>query len=326
MSLTRIIKEIGHGCRGAGDLTFEDARRLYGAMLDGGVPELELGSILTALRMKGESLPELLGFGQALSERVYGLEPPAGVRPVVLPSYNGARNEPNLLPLLALWLKRLGVPVLMHGTLEGHGRVASVYILRELGVMPSASLYQAQQALENERFAFVPTAVLSPGLAVLLSLRSRMGVRNSAHVLAKLLDPFEGASLRVVNAGHRGYLEKMREIFLATGSSALLLPGTEGEPFANPRRRPQLEYFHNGEAAVLFAEELGPIRILPGFPRDCDAHTTATWSRQVLAGEAPLPMPLVNQLACCLYGSGLTQELVQAKAIVAVETGSLSPA
>ncbi len=325
MSLTRIIKEIGRGCESAGELSFEDARQLYGTMLDGGVPELELGAILTALRMKTESVPELLGFHQALNERVYRLEPPGEVRPVVLPSYNGARRQLNLLPLLALWLRRLGVPVLMHGTLEGHGRVASAYILRELGIMPCASLAQAQRTLEHERFAFVPTAVFSPGLAALLSLRNRLGVRSSAHVLAKLLDPFAGASLRVVNVSHPGYREKMREFLLATGASALLLQGTEGEPFADPLRRPQLEYFHNQEAAVLFEAELDPIRALPGLPQEHDAHSTALWTRQVLAGEAPLPMPLVNQLACCLYGSGRTHDLVQAKAIVAVETGSLAP-
>jgi hypothetical protein len=37
----------------------------------------------------------------------------------------------------------------------------------------------------------------------------------------------------------------------------------------------------------------------------------------------PLPLPLVNQIACCLYGAGYTQDLNQAKAIAAVETGSL---
>lgn len=326
MSLTRIIKEIGRGCRGAIDLSFEDARQLYGAMLDGGVPELELGAILTALRMKTESVPELLGFYQALSERVYRLDLPGEVRPVVLPSYNGARAQPNLLPLLALWLRRLGVPVLIHGTLEGHGRVASAYILRELGIMPCASLAQAQQALQNEQFAFVPTAVFSPGLAALLSLRNRLGVRSSAHKLAKLLDPFDGTSLRVVDVGHDDYREKMREFLFATGARALLLQGTEGEPFADPLRRPQLEYFHDQQATVLFEAELDPIRALPGLLQECDAQSTAQWTRQVLAGEAPLPLPLVNQLACCLYGSGRTQDLVQAKAIVAVETGSLVPA
>ena len=100
---------------------------------------------------------------------------------IILPSYGGARQRPNLLPLLALLLQRFGVPVLMHGMLTGSGRVASVYILRELGIMPCANMAQAQDGLDNEGIAFVPTALLAPGLAELLSLRARLGVRSSAH-------------------------------------------------------------------------------------------------------------------------------------------------
>ena len=47
------IREIGRGPRGARSLAQDDARQLYAAMLDGGVPDLELGAIILALRMKG---------------------------------------------------------------------------------------------------------------------------------------------------------------------------------------------------------------------------------------------------------------------------------
>ena len=129
------------------------------------MPELELGAILIALRMKPEALPELLGFHGALNDRLCRLSAPSGkAQPVVLPSYNGARDQPNLLPLLALLLQRFGVPVLMHGPLNGNGRIASVYILRELGIMPCVSRAQAQQALDTSGIAFAPTAVLAPEL------------------------------------------------------------------------------------------------------------------------------------------------------------------
>jgi hypothetical protein len=36
-----------------------------------------------------------------------------------------------------------------------------------------------------------------------------------------------------------------------------------------------------------------------------------------------MPLPLVNQIACCLYGAGYTVDMNQAKAIAAVQTGSL---
>jgi anthranilate phosphoribosyltransferase len=327
MIFAHFIKEIGRGAEGARELSQADACRLFGAMLDGGVPDLELGAILIAYRVKSESVAELIGFHDALAERLFRLKAPAVKSlPVVLPSYNGARHQPNLLPLLALLLARFGVPVLVHGALNGDGRVASAYIFRELGVMPCASLAQAQAALDEKRIAFVPTAVLAPGLANLLSVRSRLGVRNSAHSMAKLIDPFEGGALRVVSVSHPAYLDKMREFLLATGGRALLLRGTEGEPFANPKRRPRLEYFHAAAAQVLFEAELGPLKSLPTLPATIDAATTAAWIQQALAHEVPLPLPLVNQLACCLFGAGYAHDLNQAKAIVAVETGSLAAA
>ncbi len=44
-----------------------------------------------------------------------------------------------------------------------------------------------------------------------------------------------------------------------------------------------------------------------------------------MAGQVPIPHPLVNQLACCLYASGYTDDMNQAKAIAAVEAGGLTP-
>jgi len=327
MSFAHYIKEIGRGVQDAGDLSEQDAYQLFGAMLDGGVPELELGAILLALRLKSESLPELLGFYGALNERLCRLHaPPGKAQPVVLPSYGGAREQPNLLPLLVVLLQRFGVPVLVHGTLTGDGRIASAYILRELGLMPSASLAQAQDALDRGGAAFVPTLVLSPGLADLLSLRARLGVRSSAHVVAKLIDPFESGGLRVVSASHPPRLQRMREFLLATGAHALLLRGTEGEPYADPAHRPELEHFHDGASQILFEAEAGPLKSAPSLPAGIDAATTAAWIRSVLAGNAPMPLPIVNQLACCLYATGYTGDMNQAKAIVAVETGSLAAA
>ena len=326
MQLLHTIKHVAQGPDEVRDLSESDAYQLFSAILDSGMPDLELGALLIALRLKGESVPELLGFHRATGERLYALElPDAALRPLVIPAYGGARREPNLLPLLGLLLRRLGVPVVFHGTLEGSGRVASVYILRELGILPSGSLAHAQSMLEQEHIAFVPDALLCPGLAALLALRNRLGVRNSGHLVAKLIDPFNGAGVVMAGASSPAYLDKLGAFFLETGASAILLGSTEGEPFANPQRRPRIEYFDQGERKVLFDGEAGPVKPLAGLPAATDAHTTAEWMRKALAGEVPIPHPLVNQLACCLYACGYTEDMNQAKAIAAVEAGSLGP-
>lgn len=320
MNYAHYIRELGRGSEGTRDLPLEEARQLFGAMLDGGVPELELGAISIALRLKGESIDEMIGFLTALNERHYSLQRPQGrLRPVVIPSYNGARKGINLTPLLALLLKRYGIPVLVHGLIEGYGRVTSAQVFREFGLMPSASISQGQQTLDESGLAFIPLSAISPGLNNLLLLRSRLGLRNSAHSLVKMLDPFKGEGVLLAAATHPDYLELMREVLGSLGVHGLLLRATEGEPYANPKRRPRIEYLHDGVCEILFEAEHDSLKALPNLPESCDAKTTADWTRKVMAGEIALPSPIANQLACCLFASGYADDFNQAKAIVAVE-------
>ena len=104
----------------------------------------------------------------------------------------------------------------------------------------------------------------------------------------------------------------------------MLLRGTEGEPFANPKRRPRIEYLHDGARDILFEAEHDSLKRLPNLPETCDAKTTAGWMRRVLSSEVALPPPIANQLACCLYASGYADDFNQAKAIVAVDGSGLT--
>lgn len=324
MSTAALIRALG---RGQTSLSETEAYTLFSAMLDEGLADLELGALLYALRTKGESLEELLGFKRAVAERLYHLQAPAGeIQPVIIPAYGGRLDSVNLLPLLALLLQRFGISVLMHGSLESSDGVAAAYVLRELGVLPSTSIIQAQQGLDQQGLAFLPTAALCPGLANLLSLRSRLGLRNSAHLMAKVLEPFAGTGLHLVSASQPECMKRLRELLHATGTSALLLQSSGGDPCVNPAQRTQLEHTRNGESDILFEAERGPARMVPNLPNPSSASATAIWTRQVLAGEIALPLPLVNQLACCLYASGYTQDMNQAKAIAAVEAGGLAAA
>jgi anthranilate phosphoribosyltransferase len=308
------------------DLSEEQSERLFSAALDGGVPDLELGALLSALSGK-ISTAVLIGLHRAASARSFALPVPlSGARPFVIPAYGGARTRHNLLPLLALLLRRLEVPVLVHGTLESSGGVASAYILRELGVLPCATLAQAEQSIEQNLLAFVPLALLAPGLASLLALRTRLGIGNPAHLATKLLEPFAGRGVMLVGAGTEERLALLAGALTNASQSALLLRSCEGEPFADPQQRPQIEWFEQGRRETLFESEAGAVKPMGAPSANIDAQSTAAWIERAMSGEVPIPHPLVNQLACCLYAGGYTDDMNQAKAIAAVETGSLSTA
>lgn len=322
MNFVRALQEL---TRPTPDFTEHEAAHVLGAMLDDGLPELEQGALLALLEVRPLSLPLLAGFQRALAERCYRVAAPAGgLRPVLLATHCAAdRQGPNLLPLLALLLQRLGMTVLVHGSLEGAGLAGSAHVFRALGIMPCASLAAAQRALDRDRLAFVPTGVLAPGLARLGARRARLGGGRLTHLLERLLDPYAGAALGVVATGSGDDSRLLTASYLMSGAHGLLLEGSEGEPFASPQRRPLLELVRENTREVLFPAESAGVK---GRTQGLETMSVADWTRRALRGEVPLPLPLVNQVACCLYGAGCASDINQAKAIAALETGSLVPA
>lgn len=297
MDVTRFIREVGRGAKGARNLSRSDAEMLFGAVLDGEVDELQLGALLIGLRIKGESDEELLGFKVALDARTPQIALPVGSPHLVaIPSYNGARRQPNLVFLLALMLAKSGVPVLIHGRYDFDTRVAPSEMMAALGIVRADTVDEAAQLLAEQRITFIDLVSLVPGLDRLLALRTRLGLRNSGHSLVKLLDPARDRSVRLVAVTHPEYLEKMHRFLLADGGRALLLRGTEGEPYANPRRRPQLEVFVDGHAGIAYPAAEGGAPPLAGIPDTPENSATARLIRDMLAGVEPIPQPILDQI------------------------------
>ncbi len=320
MNWAHMIDELAAGQ----PLSESEAETLFAVVFDGGLPDLELGGLLTLLERRQMTQHELVGVLAALSTRVFQITAPdTQWRPVLMPSYSAMREQPNLLPLLAISLQRLGIPVLVHGMLSGEHGVASAYIFREMGIMPCASLAQAQQELLAGHLAFVPTGALAPALADLLALRVRLGGGTQARVLARLADPFNGNALQLIPAEHGQERMMLKSLLYDVEKSALLFETRDGDPVVDARCRPGIELVRDGMTRQLFDAEVTP-RCAHPLPAAHDLKSTAQWINGVLEGRIPMPVPIANQFACCLYGSGYAQDLNQAKAIAAVETGSLA--
>ena len=297
MTYAPIIKEIGRGAKGARSLDAAQAEALFGDVLDGKVPDLELGAILIALRIKSETLDELIGFKRAMDARCPAVAVPPGPRCVVLPTYNGARRQANLMPLVALLLAREGVPVLIQGRHDFESRVSPFALLDALGIQPAADAADAGRALAGHRIACLALPQLLPGMDRLLALRLRLGVRGSGHTMAKLIDPCRGRSVRVVAVTHPEYLERMNEFLVADGGRALLMRGTEGEAYANPRRRPAMQVFRDGAADLAWPAEEGGAPPLAGLPDAPAVADNVALIGAMLAGDAAIPRPILDQVA-----------------------------
>lgn len=295
------IKEIGRGARGARGLSRQDAFCLYEAILAGRVSAVELGAVLMAYRIKGETAEELAGMCDAAHASITRLRAPAGRTPVVIASYNGARKQANLVPLLALLLSRKGVPVLIHGIRHDPGRVTTAEVLEALHIAPAPDAAAAQSQLADRGLAFLETASLAPALAAQLALRSVLGVRNSAHTVVKLLQPFDGPALRLVNYTHPPYRDTLIEYFQKNDPVAspgvLLARGTEGEAVADAGLTRETLWIHDGTVETITEKGLRQTASVETLPASRGAADTAEWIDHVLAGTVAVPAPIATQLA-----------------------------
>ena len=299
----RFIKEIGRGADGARALVKHDARALFTAMLESRISDVQLGAILMAYRIKGETPEELDGMLEATHAHCRPLpapDTPERALPVVIPSYNGARRQPNLVPLLAKLLAREGVPVLVHGIRRFDGRITTAALFEALGWPVCEHMDDARERLESDRLAYVPIDVLSPELASLLDKREIVGLRNSAHTVVKMLQPIGGhaphEALRLVSYTHPEYRDTLTDYFLRHPANVLLARGTEGETVADARRGSAVEWLHDGSHETVIEAVEGSSDAPPELPAGTDVAATARWIEAVLDGKQPVPEPIAKQV------------------------------
>jgi anthranilate phosphoribosyltransferase len=290
MGIGNYIKEIGRGKDGARALSREQAADLLGQILDAQVTDLEVGAFCLAMRIKGETAEEMAGFLDALHARMTTLANDASKVTVVIPCYNGARKLPALAPLLALLLVQEGVRVCVHGTPTESDRTTSFDVFSALGYTPLQDINAASAGLN-----LCPTEALSPALKKLLDVRRVVSLRNPAHSLVKLMNPCKGRALIVSSYTHPEYAASMAQTFQLTQANAFLIRGTEGEPVADARRTPQMDFFHNGIMQTVQAAQTGALQSLPDLP-DPSAEATAAYIQQVLQRQRVVPAPIALQV------------------------------
>jgi anthranilate phosphoribosyltransferase len=296
MGISQFIRDIGRGKEGLRSLTVAQAHDLMDEVLHGRASDLETGAFVMAMRMKGETADELEGFLQAAQSHCL---PIGAIRPtIVLPSYNGARKLPNLTALLALLLAQEGINVLVHGPSDEGSRTGTADIFRHLGLPCAHDADEAANSWSRRDPVFLPIEHWCPPLARLLQVRSVIGLRNSGHMVAKLLAPAGHGVMRVINHTHPEFAVLTAALVANAHMDAMLLRGTEGEPVADPRRQPQMTVCLRGTVCppLCVPAHEGVLTELPVLPREIDAASTAHYIQSVVSGEKPAPTPIRQQV------------------------------
>ncbi|MBU3724689.1 MAG: DNA-binding protein YbiB [Burkholderiaceae bacterium] len=291
-SIGAVIRQVARKRGTAKPLSREQAAEVMGAILDGHVSDIEMGALCVAMRLKGETAEELLGFLDAVHARVHRVRSTDGRPVIVIPSYNGARRLPVLTPLLALLLARQGHAVLVHGSATETVRVTSEVVFAGLGISPS----MPHATIAAGTVHVVQTQALCPGLKRLIDIRLRTGLRNSGHSLVKLMNPVNGAACLLASYTHGEYAEAMSNVVVAMQATGLLMHGVEGEPIVDGRRIAETEAFIGGRTLPI-AELIDLSQTVEALPTgNIDAESTVTLIRSVLEGREPVPMAMQQEI------------------------------
>ncbi len=285
MNFTSIIKEIGRGAKGARGLSTSIAQDAFTALLANEVSDIQLGAWWLAMRIKGETPDELAAFVEAM-QATLAFQVKSEQPVVVLPCYNGARQLPNLTPLLAWALAQMGVCVLLHGVRQDSTRVTTYELFQALNFPITSTADATEAALKERNIAFTPLDALHPKLAVLIANRWRIGVRSTPHTVTKLLQPVDGPAVRVIALTHGDYIERMgAHVASKTDAKAVVFRGCEGEPVLHPKRAVSVQIFQNGVSVM----HDWPGVAAHDLPDTCDIATTVAYTESVIRGERPMP-------------------------------------
>lgn len=296
--ISHYIREIGRGRDGARSLSRDQARDLLEQVFSGQVSDLELGAFCLAMRIKGESLDELVGFLDAVQAHIRPFQTGQAGPAVILPCYNGARRLPALTPLLAGLLAREGIPVVAQGIRHDPGRgTTTAEVFDALGWPVAEHAQDVFLACTRQEPVFIPIETLHPALNRLLQVRRIVGLRNPGHTLAKLLLPVQGRQLRLVPYTHPAYGEALAAMLSATHADALLARGTEGEPVSDLRKLRPIQRFVSGNEDLAQEPSNLADSMQDSAPHPADATETARFTAEVLADRMPPPPAVAHQAA-----------------------------
>lgn len=170
------------------DLTQEEAKAVCRALING-VPPSQVGAMLVALRMKGETPLEIIGFVEAMHEQAIRVDPP--VRPIVDTCGTGGDRSGsfNISTMAALVVAGAGQPVIKHGNRAVSSRCGSADFLETLGIRVSLDPEAVKQSVMETGFAFLMAPTYHPATRQVAGIRRELKVETVFNSLGPLTNP-----------------------------------------------------------------------------------------------------------------------------------------
>jgi len=269
------------------DLSADEMAEVAGAIMDGLATPAQIGALLVALRMKGETVDEVVGAARAMRARASPFRAPAGVVVDTCGTGGDGRGTLNVSTIAAFVVAACGVRVAKHGNRALSSKAGSADLLEALGIAVSPGTAALEAALAEEGLAFLFAPDFHPATKHAAGPRREIGVRTLFNLLGPLTNP-AGVRRQVVGVYDGARLELVGRALAALGAEhALVVHGAGGLDELAPDGETEVVEVRAGDVRrmVLAPEDFGLARGDASGLHGDDAATNAARARALLAGQ-----------------------------------------
>jgi anthranilate phosphoribosyltransferase len=287
-------------------LTEGEAERALETIMEGTAPPAATAALLTALRVRGESVSEIVGFARAMRRFAARVEAPEHVVDTC-GTGGDAKGTINISTAAAFVARGAGVVVAKHGNRAATSRAGSADVLEALGAEIELGPDQVSRCIKESGIGFMFARTHHPAMKFVAPVRAELPFRTIFNLLGPLTNP-AGARRQLVGVFGGAYVRPVAEALRGLGAEkALVVHGTDGmDEITVTAKTLVVEVGEGIEEYEISPEDFGLSRHAPDGLLGGDAHLNARILRDVLSGEergAARDVVLLNAGAA-IYVSG----------------------
>lgn len=268
-------------------LSRDEARAAMGAIMTGEATQAQIAGLVTALRLKGETVDEIAGFAEAIREQAVSVRP--GRRDLVDTAGTGGDGlrTLNISTAAALVAAAAGAGVAKHGNRAVSSASGSADVLEALGFDLEQEPSRIARSIDELGFGFMFAPAHHPGFRHAAPVRRELGVRTVFNVLGPLTNP-AGARAQIVGVYARGLARTIADVLALLGAQrAFVVHGAGGLDELSPSGENLVCEVVEGEVReyMLDPRELGIPRSSADDLRGGSPEENAEAIHRIFAGE-----------------------------------------
>ena len=320
--LKSIIGKVATGAT----LSRDEAAAAFDAMMSGEATPSQMGGLLMALRVRGETVDEITGAVAAMRGKMLKVQAPADAIDVVGTGGDGSGSV-NVSTCAAFIVAGSGVPVAKHGNRALSSRSGAADVLASLGVKIDLSPEKVGRCVKEAGIGFMFAPAHHPAMKNVGPTRVELATRTIFNLLGPLSNP-AGVKRQMVGVFSKQWVQPLAQVLKNLGSDSVwVVHGSDGLDeitLTGPTTVAALEK-GNIRTFEIAPEDAGLTRSSPGSLKGGDADANAVALRSVLEGipSAYRDVALLNA-AAALIVAGKAKDLKEGVAIgsKAVDSGA----